>query len=940
MTYAVGSLVTARGREWVVLPQDDPELLLLRPLGGTEREVTGIFLPLEPDVRPASFPPPDPAQAGDHTAGALLRDAVRLGLRTGAGPFRAFGRIAVEPRPYQLVPLLMALRQDPVRLLIADDVGVGKTVEAALIARELLDRGEIDRICVLCPPHLCEQWQAELDAKFHIQAEVVRPGTITRLERDLPAHESVFERYPYVVVSVDYIKSDRRRADFVRACAEFVIVDEAHTCAAASGHGGQQQRHALLEELAKDPARHLVLATATPHSGIPEAFRSLLRLLDPRLAELPDEQGAIEDAKDRELLARFLVQRRRGDIVAYLGERSTFPRRVVKEPTYTMSPAYRTLFGQVLQYVDELVRDTGEISAYRRRVRWYAALALLRCVSSSPAAAAAALRTRAGETEEAHSLDAVDRLGREAVLDLETDESASDDTVPGADTIEPADSRTAERRRLRDLAAMADALQTSGDTKLAGIVPIVRDLLAEGFSPVIYCRYIATAAYVAEHLARTLRDTTVEAVTGELPQEERMARVRRLGGHPRRVLVATDCLSEGINLQEHFDAVVHYDLAWNPTRHEQREGRVDRFGQPKAEVRAVLYYGADNGVDGIILKVLLRKAESIRRSLGVSVPMPLDSTKVLEAIFEAVLLRGRANPLQLAFDFSQAENRLGEVDLAWDQAAAREVQSNTKYRQAGIRPEEVARELREAADALGDHRDVRRFVEAAAARLGASLTPDGPRWLLDLGSTPGLLAIADEAGLPARTAIAFELPTPPNTVAIARTHPVIEALAARIAGTTLDPDADGVAARCGAIRTRAVSIRTTLLVVRLRYQITVTERGTATPLLAEECQLAAVEGSGDEARWLDPEAIEPLLAATPAANVPAGQRTLWLQQAISALPTLQPGIAALAERRAAVLLAAHERVRAAARLRAVRHTVEPLLPADILGVYVLMPSAQ
>lgn len=134
MTYAVGSLVKARGREWVVLPESEEDLLVLRPLGGTEDEVAGVYLPLE-TVEPATFDLPDPTKRGGYLSSRLLRDAVRLGFRSSAGPFRSFARIAVEPRPYQLVPLIMALRLDPVRVLIADDVGIGKTIEAALIAR-------------------------------------------------------------------------------------------------------------------------------------------------------------------------------------------------------------------------------------------------------------------------------------------------------------------------------------------------------------------------------------------------------------------------------------------------------------------------------------------------------------------------------------------------------------------------------------------------------------------------------------------------------------------------------------------------------------------------------------------------------------------------------------------------------------------------------------
>ncbi|MCM8610806.1 MAG: helicase SNF2, partial [Candidatus Accumulibacter sp.] len=129
-----GSLVSARGREWIVLPQSDGDTLHLRPLGAAADDATLIYLPVERQpVTPASFPWPTVGQASNHAAGQLLRDALQLKLRSGAGPFRSFGNIAVEPRAYQLVPLLMALKQAVVRLLVADDVGIGKTIEAALI---------------------------------------------------------------------------------------------------------------------------------------------------------------------------------------------------------------------------------------------------------------------------------------------------------------------------------------------------------------------------------------------------------------------------------------------------------------------------------------------------------------------------------------------------------------------------------------------------------------------------------------------------------------------------------------------------------------------------------------------------------------------------------------------------------------------------------------
>src|SRR5208283_1711824 len=156
--YEVGSLVLLRGREWVVVPSDGDDVIRLRPLSGREEETIGVHRLLEEaQLKPAVFPDPDPTVAGDYLGGKLLRNAARLSLRSGAGPFRSLGRISVRPRPYQFVPLIMAMRLDPVRILIADDAGVGKAIEAGLIARELFDRGEVNQAPVrrLTP---CRHW--------------------------------------------------------------------------------------------------------------------------------------------------------------------------------------------------------------------------------------------------------------------------------------------------------------------------------------------------------------------------------------------------------------------------------------------------------------------------------------------------------------------------------------------------------------------------------------------------------------------------------------------------------------------------------------------------------------------------------------------------------------------------------------------------------------
>ncbi len=937
-----GSLVSARGRDWIVLPQSDGDTLHLRPLGAAADDATLIYLPVERQpVTPASFPWPTVGQASNHAAGQLLRDALQLKLRSGAGPFRSFGNIAVEPRAYQLVPLLMALKQAVVRLLVADDVGIGKTIEAALIVRELIDRGEIARLSVLCPPHLCEQWQRELRDRFHIDAVVVRSTTAARLERGLPANQSVFEAYPYTVVSLDYIKSDRRRDEFQRACPECVIVDEAHTCT-VSGQG-RQQRYTLLRGLAENPERHLILLTATPHSGDEEAFFNLLGLLDPQFRELKD---AAADARQplRERLARHFVQRRRPDIEEWQ-DRQVFPERLTAEITYQLTGAWGRLFDEVLTYARALVERAEGQGALRQRMSWWAALALLRCISSSPAAAVNALRTRLaggvlGEgADEAQSLDEAEAQGRERVLDGAEDDLTTQDIEPAA--------CTEDSQLLGELIARAEALAgPAQDPKLKRLLEHLDELTTAGLQPVVFCRYIATAHYVADALRKAFRDHRVQAVTGESAPSEREAAVDAMGEAAKRILVATDCLSEGINLQHLFTAVVHYDLSWNPTRHEQREGRVDRFGQKAREVRTTMLFGRDNPVDGAVLHVILRKAESIRKELGVLVPMPDDEGKLTQALVGAVLLRKGSVATasrQQSLDFGQPAV---EIETAWQSARERAARNRTLFAQRRLKPEDVLPEWQKTLAVLGGEDDVARFVRRAAARLGAPLEVTtgaaAGHWKLHAGSlSSGALRerLAGE-GLEGTLRIDFHQPPAPGTLFIHRTHPLVACLADHLLENALDDEAvaDAAAdiARAGAIFTVAVSTRTAVLLLRLRHQLTVTHRGHSRLLLCEETVTVAVAaGQGDG--LLAGDAVRSLLDAEPARNMPPPLRDHHLQQQLERLPALQPAIERLARERAQTLLDDHRRVREAARGSG-EYRVTPSLPVDVMGVYVLVPA--
>jgi superfamily II DNA or RNA helicase len=926
----------------VVLPGGDDEFLILRPLGGGEDDIAGVFA--EEGVEAATFDLPTPDDLGDDRSARLLRDALRIGFRSSGGPFRSLAALAVDPRPYQLVPLLLALRQETVRLLIADDVGIGKTIEAALIAVELLAQGSAERLAVLCPPSLAEQWQDELRSKFGLEPELVLPGTVRRLERDLEYGQSIFERHPVTVVSTDFIKSDMRRDDFLRAAPPLVIVDEAHACVSddtGSGGRGRTQRYRLVKDLASDQRRHLILVTATPHSGNESTFRNLIALLDPALKDvnLASEAG-------RRRLSAHLLQRRRADIRNYLGTGTKFPAdRETDERTYLLSPAYRALFDDVLAYARGQVTDISG-SRVQQRIRWWSALSLLRSLASSPAAAAETLNNRA-DTLGADTPADADAIGAATLYDQD-EEQALDiaDAVPGA---VPADEDTAggrERHVLQAFRERALAMTPGQDTKLGELTTTVRALLASRFHPIVFCRFIPIAHYVTAHLRQQLPRTTVEVVTGELPPEERAERVRGLAdaaGETAKVLVATDCLSEGVNLQQDFQAVVHYDLAWNPTRHEQREGRVDRFGQPREIVRAVTLYGADNGIDGIVVDVLIRKHESIRRDLGISVPVPATGDAVLTALMEGVMLRGR--DVQEALFELPGEVR--QLEFEWESSAEAERRSRTRYAHHGIHPDEVQREVDAYRNALGSPDDIAGFVRTALEESGGNVTSRPFGFTADPdGLPPGLAEALGSSG----TARPFyaDLPAPRGAAALVRSDPTTGAIARYVLDaaldTALDPQARP-ARRCGVIIASAVTVPTVALLTRVRLHLTLPGRDGPQAQVAEEARVLAFTGTPTRPSWLAPRAVEELLTARPDRNLPPDIARNIMAGVLAALPAaLGPHLERFAHELADELRDAHARVRTTARgeragdLTVRGLTVQPQLPVDVLGVYLYQPG--
>jgi Helicase conserved C-terminal domain len=573
----------------------------------------------------------------------------------------------------------------------------------------------------------------------------------------------------------------------------------------------------------------------------------------------------------------------------------------------------------VLDYCLGVVEGAGP-DQRRRRLAFWGTLALMRCVGSSPAAAASALRNRLAADP--------DRL-EEQIFDDDADEADAVDVEPasGLDDSGP----------LATLVKQAERLAGEHDPKLDAAVKVLKPLIAEGANPVVFCRFIATADHVATGLRKAFPKLRIETVTGELMPEDRRARVDAMADAEQRLLVATDCLSEGINLQHLFDTVIHYDLSWNPTRHQQREGRVDRFGQPHL-VRSVLLFSPDSAIDGAVLEVILRKAEAIRKATGVTIPLPDERGAVTGALMNAVLLRkGRSQ--QLSLDFGLAAD-VTAIETRWRDAEEGERRSRARFAQNVLKPEEVIPEWRRWRELLGTPDQVRRFVDRAMSRLDAPLEPQKAGTVrAHLAALPAAVGERLAArGLEGSVRLAFEEPPPAATEMVGRSHPLPAMLAETLLEGALDPGASPVPplGRAGAWPTSVVKVMTTLALIRLRFKLSVRSRSERL-MLAEEAGALAWQPSSSEPVLVEGD-VRALLEQPASSDLAPVARQRLLQAAIERIGTaLEGSIAAYARERANALAEDHARVRAAASGSA-RVTVEPVVPCDIIGLYVLVPA--
>lgn len=939
-----GALVSMHGRDWVVQPSDNPDILLLKPLGGTDKEIKGVHTALAADigkVKRAEFPLPTEDDLGDFASARLLYEAARLSFRSGAGPFRSMGRLAFQPRAYQLVPLLMALRLQTVRLLIADDVGVGKTIEALMIVRELLDRGVIRSFAVVCLPHLCDQWVQELKDKFGIDAALIRSGTVKQLERGLGPDQTLFDHFPFQVISIDYIKGDRKREMFLNHVPDMVVVDEAHTCSSpGDNRSARSQRHKVVKAVADNPDQHLLLLTATPHSGKTEEFQSILGLLRPEFESI-DLTRATQ--KEKLGVACHFVQRRRKNVEKWMDEKTPFPEREPLENAYRLSASYREVFHKVLELARRLASPDTNKSEQKNRLRYYLAIGLLRGVMSSPAMGVSMLQNRL-KKEVLEQEDVADTAPTDDTV-LDSDFDQEEDRAP-TELTEGASFSSTEQSAIRDLEKqVANLWGFEHDHKAAAVLDLLRDWLHID-NTIVFCRYIQTANYLGDLLTDALQKTfgkklAVEVITSELSDEERKQRVSDLAGDANKgkhkLIIATDCMSEGINLQEQFSAVIHYDLPWNPNRLEQREGRIDRFGQPQKKVRTLLLYGEDNPMDGTVLKVLLRKARKIRQAIGISVPFPDDSKTIMDAVLTSVLLSprdGADNTLQTQLDFGEDDvvrQRAAEVERSFERIQEREKQITSVFAQNKVKPQELMPYLHETEEVLGNAKAIARLLENAMPYFHADLEEHKKGYRLSTINLPEDL----KPLLPQGSNVQFSLesPTPTGYAYIGRNHPFVEGVCLRLLDAAFSGDEQIRVFRAAVYRSNEVRQRTTMYLLRIRNVIA--SGSGRKELVAEELKLWGFRGEAGSAEELFDAASE--LYKLPTEQVSEAEKKAEFRQALADYHILENRLQMLASERADHMVDGHRELGHALGNNDFKKVV-PVLPPDVLGIYVILPT--
>jgi superfamily II DNA or RNA helicase len=736
---AQGQLVTVRNRQWVAtevvrgsIASSDPYALTSAPqhlvtLVSIDEDAHDEELRVVWELEYGAVVHdqnvlPDPADGFDDPAelDAFL-DAVRWGAIASAdktalqAPFRS----GIQIEDYQLDPVVRALSMPRTNLLIADDVGLGKTIEAGLVMQELLLRHRARTMIIVCPAGLTIQWRDEMRDKFGLDFRIVDTALLKKLRRSRGLYANPWTHYPRLIVSIDWLKRDRPMRllrDVLPAAPRYprkfdlLVVDEVHTCA-PSGRGKyavDSMRTQAVRTLAPH-CEHRLFLSATPHNGYLESFTALLELLD-------DQRFArgIKPAPDQ--LSQVMVRRLKRDLPPKWDGTARFP---VRDPQYleaAYTPAERHTHELLNAYADSRRRHSED-----RAAADFVTTLLKKRLFSSPKAFAetierhlATMNTKDAEPQlEQATRTAGQRVLRPLAERLE--ESAEDEaayaTAEGdaftaarrVDTPLTAD----ERKILEELQTSARQAQNKPDAKFAALLPWLDEVVREHDERlIIFTEYRDTQRWLHERLIGAgIKPEQIQLLYGGQDSDER-EHVKNvfqeaLDLDPVRVLLATDAASEGINLQNHCHRLLHWEIPWNPNRLEQRNGRVDRHGQasPTVDVRHFVPAGWENTdfsagtlEDELwFLQHAAQKVEQIREDLG-------SAGEVIAAQIEQKMLGRRADwqsaDAEIAKKRSSARLKV-ERDLARDLERLTAALAGSRT-ELNLSPETVERVVRTA----------------------------------------------------------------------------------------------------------------------------------------------------------------------------------------------------------------------------------------------------
>lgn len=570
-------------------------------------------------------------------------DAVRWGAATNAdrGFLQAPFRSGVSIEDFQLDPLVRAIDMARANLLIADDVGLGKTIEAGLVIQELLLRHRARTVFVVCPASLQEKWRVEMLEKFGLEFKIVNTDYVKELRRARGIHANPWGSFPRLIASVDWIKSGeplRMLRDILPVRASYprkfdiLVVDEAHNVApAGSAHYAlESQRTQFIRKIAPH-FQHRLFLTATPHNGYTESFTSLLELLD-------DQRFSRNILPDDKQLSQVMIRRLKSALVDKDGN-PIYPKRNLQALSVPFTADERAIHKVLDLYCKSREKTCQNAGASGTN---FVNGLLKKRLFSSPAAFASTLEKHhstltGGKTQ--HQPDAMaDRILRKAILKAEEDYADDGQAeVAQNEAVEEATKRCAppteeELRLLSRLRDWAQSASHKADSKGRAIVEwIEANLRSNGQwndrRVILFTEYRTTHQWLHEILAaHGFGGDRLGMIHGGMDQEEREKVKAAFQTNPQdadiRILLATDAASEGIDLQNYCNCLIHIEIPYNPNVMEQRNGRIDRHGQKHGEV--LIWHPADGGAasgDGLgghkddIIRALV-KLEAMREDMG------------------------------------------------------------------------------------------------------------------------------------------------------------------------------------------------------------------------------------------------------------------------------------------------------------------------------------